>query len=88
MQPLTDQIRSQLDLSRRTDGVVVASVTDGTPAQGSGIRRGDVVTTVNGTTIESAQDFYRALAGMDSREVQFRVLRDGNTVILGFVRPR
>ncbi len=85
--PITDEIRSRLDLSRRTDGVVVAAVTENTPAAGSGIRQGDVITAVNGSRVESASEFYSALADVDEREVQFRVLRGGNTVILGFVRP-
>ncbi len=85
--PLSDQIRSQLELSRRTNGVLVAAVTEDSPAAGSGIRRGDVITAVNGSQIASVADFYDQIAEGDDREVQFRVTRNGSNVILGFERP-
>lgn len=87
VQPLSDQIRAQLDLNRRVDGVIVAGVTDDTPAAESGIRRGDVIVAVNGREIASVRDFYERIAAIDTREVQFRVRRGRNEVIAGFVRP-
>jgi len=85
--PLTNEIRSQLELSRRADGVLVAAVTEETPAAGSGLRRGDVITAVNETEIASLADFYDEIANADGRDVQFRVTRNGSNVILGFERP-
>ncbi|MEX2443891.1 MAG: Do family serine endopeptidase [Alkalispirochaeta sp.] len=85
--PLTEEIRSQLELPRRTDGVLVAAVTEDTPAAESGLRRGDVITAVNGTGVEMLPEFYEAIATADGRDVQFRVNRNGNNVILGFERP-
>ena len=85
--PLTEEIRSQLEISRRTDGVLVAAVTEETPAANSGLRRGDVVTAVDGTGVSDLADFYQAIAETDGTEVQFRVNRNGNNVILGFERP-
>jgi serine protease Do len=85
--PLTEEIRSRLDLPRRTDGVVVAAVTEDTPAAESGLRRGDIVTSVNGTGVETLPEFYQAIAEADGAEVQFRVNRNGNNVIIGFERP-
>ncbi|MFW5827630.1 MAG: PDZ domain-containing protein, partial [Alkalispirochaeta sp.] len=85
--PLTDEIRSQLDLSRRASGVLVAAVTEDSPAEGSGLRRGDVITAVNDSGIDSLAGFYQAIAEADGREVEFRVNRNGNNVILGFERP-
>ncbi|MFW5695129.1 MAG: Do family serine endopeptidase [Alkalispirochaeta sp.] len=85
--PLTDEIRSQLDLSRRASGVLVAAVTEDSPADGSGLRRGDVITAVNESGIDTLSEFYQAIAEADGREVEFRVNRNGNNVILGFERP-
>ena len=84
--PVTDQLRQNLQLERDTNGVVVAGVTEGSVAAGSGLRRGDVIVAVNGSAVDSAAEFYAALRETED-ELQFRVLRDGNTVILGFLRP-
>ena len=84
--PLTDEVRERLDLRRSTNGVVIAGVDANSPAAGSGLRAGDTITAVNGTPIRSLGDFYEALAHVDGDEVQFRVIRDGRQIILGFVR--
>lgn len=88
IQPLSDELRERLELRRRAEGVLVAAVSDGTPAAGSGLRRGDLITAVNGRSVDSARAFYRELSDVTQRDVQFRVLREGNQIILGFVRPR
>ncbi|MDA3948427.1 MAG: Do family serine endopeptidase [Spirochaeta sp.] len=85
--PITEQIRGQLELSDNTDGVIVAGVAGESRARQSGIRRGDVIQAINGRRIETIHDFYTVLSRVDEEEVQFRVLRDGQQLILGFVRP-
>ena len=85
--PLTDSIREQLDLSRRAAGVVVAGVASNSPASDSGLRPGDTVIAVNGESVRSLAQFYSQLNTTSSEEVQFRVIRDGREIILGFVRP-
>lgn len=87
IQPLTAEIRERLELGRRFEGVVVATVTEGSPAARSGIRRGDVIVGVNGERVTDARDFFDLIAGIDGREVQFRVRRGENEVIAGFIRP-
>ena len=84
--PLTREIRNELELSNRQRGVIVASVTEGTPAEQSGMRQGDIITALNGEEIASAREFYQELAQLQGEELQFRVLRDGNTIIIGFMR--
>ncbi len=86
--PLGDEVREQLEVPRRVEGVVVASVTGGSAAEGSGLRRGDVITAVNGSGVGSLADFYSSLAERGEDEVRFRVVRGETTVILGFVHPR
>ena len=83
---LTDEIREQLDLARSVDGVVVGSVSQNSSASESGLRPGDTITAVNGGQIDSVGDFYTAINGLEVDDIQFRVLRDGNELILGFVR--
>jgi serine protease Do len=84
--PVTAEARDELDLSRRTRGVIVSRVDRGTPAAESGIRPGDIITTVNDEEIESPAEFYQRLGEVSENEIQFRVIREGRTLILGFVR--
>ncbi len=58
----------------KTEGVVIVSVQRGTPAWRSGLRAGDVITTINKAQIKSMQDF---LAAVDNKEgsLVLRVLR-------------
>jgi serine protease Do len=85
--PVTERVREQLELSDNADGVIVAGVAAESRARQSGIRRGDVIQAINGERIRTVNDFYTALSRVDEEEVQFRVLRDGQQLILGFVRP-
>lgn len=84
---LTPELRDELSLGIGTRGVVIASVTSGSPAEGSGLQQGDVITAVNGEQVRSASDFYHVLGDLSGDEVQFRLYRGGTTLILGFVRP-
>lgn len=85
--PLTSDIRNQLSLGATVRGVVVAGVAQGSPAESSGIRQGDTITSVNGDRVRSALDFYQALRAVNGKDVQFRITRDGQQLILGFVKP-
>ena len=84
--PLTAEARIQLGLDGSSSGALVTGVANGGPAGSSGLRAGDVVTAVNGVRVENTLDFYRALARVQDDEIQFRVLREGRQLILGFVR--
>ena len=58
----------------KTEGVVIVSVQRGTPAWRSGLRAGDVITTINKVQIKNMQDF---LAAVDNKEgsLVLRILR-------------
>jgi len=58
VRPLTPEIARQLNL-RSTEGVVVARVDDGSPAEEAGIQRGDVIREVNRQKVRSLSDFER-----------------------------
>ena len=59
-----------------TDGVIVASVDRGSPAQKAGVERGDVIRRINGQRIQDFEDARRALYGvLVGDEVEFTILR-------------
>lgn len=45
-------------------GARIAGVVDGTPAEESGLQRGDVITAVNGAPVASADDLSRAIGDL------------------------
>jgi serine protease Do len=58
-------------------GALVRSVTDGSVAAKAGMKAGDVITSVNGTTIEEPADVRRALDGLDDQaDVTIEIMRD------------
>lgn len=85
--PLSERVREQLEIEERVDGALVTGVAQESKAQQSGLRRGDIIVAVNGASVETVADFYEVLRGVDEEEVQFRIIRDGQQLILGFVRP-
>jgi serine protease Do len=60
-----------------SDGVLVASVTADSPAAKSGIKAGDVITSIDGRDVTSAADLTRALRNRTSdAEVTIGIVRD------------
>jgi serine protease Do len=64
-----------------TDGALVQSVEDGTPAEEAGIQHGDVILAVDGRTIKTTRDLigYVSSQGPDAT-VKLNVWRDGKTM--------
>lgn len=59
-------------------GVLVNEVIDDSPAQHAGIAAGDLILSVDGTTVTSARELRRAIAGhRPGEEVTIGLLRDG-----------
>jgi serine protease Do len=64
-------------------GVLVRSVTDGSPAAKAGLKAGDVITSVNGTTVEEPSDVSRTLDRLeDQAEFTIDVMRDKKPLTL------
>jgi serine protease Do len=61
LQDLSPELRATLALPRGLDGAVVTRVRDESPALGAGVRRGDVVTRVEGRPVSGARGFFELL---------------------------
>jgi len=72
-----EELTGQLaDYFGAKDGVLVTSVTDGSPAARAGLKAGDVITTVNGDRIGAREDLVRALRQATTEDVKIGIVRD------------
>ena len=78
--PLTDALRSQLDLEPDAQGLHVAQVTGGSPADTIGLRVGDVVTSVNGAQVSDMPSYFRELRERATSELRFGILRGDSRI--------
>lgn len=67
-----------IQLQRSEDGVVVEGVLADSPAEAAGIQAGDVITAVNGETVENPRQLVEAVAALSVGDtVSLTVTRDG-----------
>ena len=77
IQDITDELASSFGV-REGEGVLVADVMKGGPAETAGLRAGDVVVEVNGVRVREVPDLQRRVAGLAPGErVRIVVVRDG-----------
>ena len=86
-QAVTPQMAEVLKLEK-AEGILVAQVEKGSPADQAGVKPGDVVLAMNGKPIDSYDVFRNEIATMKpGTKVQFSVMRDGKVtdipVVLG-----
>ena len=86
LQPLTPQISRQLELPADTTGVVVTDIDQNGAAANAGIRRGDVILTINRQAVNSLDEVQAALEKSGDKPVLLLVARKGQMVYLT-VRP-
>ncbi len=77
IQPLTKELAQSFGL-QSTDGVVVVNVEDGSPAENSGLRVGDVIVGYNGERIDQANELPRLVANTKPGEkADLQIVREG-----------
>jgi len=80
IQDLTAPLAASLNL-KVVKGALVADVTKGGPAEKAGMRRGDVITSLDGATIENANDFRNRIAATRvGKRVEIGLWRKGERV--------
>jgi S1-C subfamily serine protease len=82
--PLTDEVRQDQSIPQSVRGVIVGDLPDqSTPAGVAGIQAGDIIKTVNGKTVTSMMDYYKALNDPARRTITFGILRGGTDINIG-----
>lgn len=76
VQDLNRQLRRQLRVPSRVQGVVVTDVADGSPAERSGLEEGDVIVEAQRRAIRKSRDL-KAVLGRSKGEVLLRVFKRG-----------
>jgi Do/DeqQ family serine protease len=68
---LTDDIKTQFELDKDARGLFVAQVIADSPADVIGLKRGDLITGINGETVKDMAAFYKILREKTSKELWF-----------------
>jgi serine protease Do len=77
MQELTPELAESYDFTG-TDGVLVANVTAGGPAEDAGLRFGDIITRVGGTPVRNMAELRNAVgAAAPGAVVELEIVREG-----------
>jgi Do/DeqQ family serine protease len=79
LQDLDAGLISALSLPAATTGVLINRVRDASPAARAGVRRGDVVTRIDGQPLEAARDYYERLDTLtNGQAIELTLMRDGS----------
>ena len=82
IQPVTADLAKSFGRAETT-GVLVSSVSEGSPAERAGLKSGDIITEYDGRKVERSSDLPRAVAGTPvGRDVRLSVVRDGMPMTL------
>jgi serine protease Do len=77
IQNITDDTAEALGLTERT-GVLVSNVRQGSAAEKAGVKRGDIITAINGEKIDDSNVLRNKVAGtLPGTEIKLTITRDG-----------
>lgn len=85
-QDITPELADALALDKQTRGALVARIAEGSPAQQAGVKVGDVVTALDGQSVDNREALHN-LEGLlpVGRPVRIALQRDGKSLILSAV---
>ena len=81
---LTASLQKTYDIPGKETGVIVVMVASGSAADRAGILKGDMISEVNGSRIESLADFFEAIAYADDK-ILLNVCRQGTQFYVNIV---
>ena len=82
LHPLTGQLAEYFG-AKEGEGVLVSAVDEDSPAAKAGLRAGDVITSVNGRTVNETRDITREMRESEAAtELELGVLRDRQSLTL------
>ena len=80
LQPITEDIASAFDL-KNTEGALIAEVVADSPAEKAGLKRGDIITKIDGKKIENSVQLSTTVRQhMAGDTIKLEVLRNGKTM--------
>ncbi|XP_074644024.1 serine protease HTRA2, mitochondrial-like isoform X1 [Tubulanus polymorphus] len=74
------ELQNRMDIPDVTEGVLIHKVVIGSPAHRSGMRPGDILIQINGASVRSAKDVYKATA--EHSEMDVTLVRGHQKIIL------
>jgi Do/DeqQ family serine protease len=81
LQDLDARLAEALALPEQTHGALISRVRDGTPAAGAGVRRGDLLSALDGHPVRSAREVYEILERCTpGQELRLALVRKGEPV--------
>jgi serine protease Do len=75
VEPLTPEVARSLELTRRTQGVVITNVAPDGIAATSGLQEGDVIVQVNGRAVKTGAELKSALDATSGKPALLLVAR-------------
>lgn len=78
VQNLTPQIRKELQIPSRINGVVVTDISEESPAFGY-LQKGDIIMAINRTRISNTKDYQEIVSKIREGDVLLFIYRDGQT---------
>ena len=82
--PLSEQLAAYFGVKQ---GVLVSSVTNGSPAANAGVRAGDIITAINGQNVSGTADLNRTLRERRDDAVEITVTRERKSLSLKATVP-
>jgi serine protease Do len=87
VQDMTPEIARELELDPDATGVVVSSVTPGSPAEEAGLRPGDIIEMVGNKPATNVAEFRKLLAARAEGESVLVLVRRGDQTLFRVIKP-
>jgi serine protease Do len=80
---LNDSMRQQAGLPKDAGNIVVGAVEPNSPAAVAGIQAGDIIRSIDGSSLNNIRDFYSTLNSAKQNHIDFSIFRQGTVITIG-----